>query len=83
MKILFGIDSAFVKKGENVQVIWDSKRAINAHMLIVGKSGTGKTFTLRKIEILSINYLYIINYTYIIITLILLTKNKSDLVNPY
>lgn len=49
MKILFGIDSAFVKKGENVHVVWDSKRAINAHMLIVGKSGTGKTFTLRKI----------------------------------
>lgn len=49
MKILFGIDSAFIKKGENVQVVWDSKRAINAHMLIVGKSGTGKTFTLRKI----------------------------------
>ena len=49
MKILFGIDSAFVKKGENVPVVWDSKRAINAHMLVVGKSGTGKTFTLRRI----------------------------------
>lgn len=49
MKILFGMDSAFIRKGENVPVVWDSKRVINAHMLIVGKSGTGKTFTLRKI----------------------------------
>jgi DNA helicase HerA-like ATPase len=49
MKILFGIDSAFVRKGEEVPVIWDSKRVINAHMLLVGKSGTGKTFTLKKI----------------------------------
>lgn len=49
MKINFGIDSAFVKRGEQVPVIWDSKRAINGHMLLVGKSGTGKTHTLRNI----------------------------------
>lgn len=49
MKIQFGIDSAFVKRGENIPVLWDSKRVINAHMLLVGKSGTGKTFTLKKI----------------------------------
>lgn len=49
MKTVFGIDSAFVRKGENVPVIWDSKKVINAHMLLVGKSGTGKTFTLKKI----------------------------------
>jgi DNA helicase HerA-like ATPase len=49
MKTIFGIDSAFVKKGENVPVVWDSTRVINAHMLLVGKSGTGKTFTLKKI----------------------------------
>ncbi len=49
MKTVFGIDSAFAKKGETVPVIWDSKKVINAHMLLVGKSGTGKTFTLKKI----------------------------------
>lgn len=49
MKIQFGIDSAYVKRGENVPVVWDSKRVINAHMLLVGKSGTGKTYTLKKI----------------------------------
>jgi DNA helicase HerA-like ATPase len=47
MKTVFGIDSAFVRKGETVPVIWDSERVINAHMLITGKSGTGKTFTLK------------------------------------
>lgn len=47
MKTVFGIDSAFVRKGENVPVVWDSERVINAHMLITGKSGTGKTFTLK------------------------------------
>ena len=49
MKIVFGIDSAFIKKGETVPVIWNSEKVINAHMLLVGKSGTGKTFTLKKI----------------------------------
>ena len=49
MEITFGLDSAFIKQGKNIQVKWDSKRAINAHMLIVGKSGTGKTYTLREI----------------------------------
>lgn len=49
MKTVFGIDSAFVRQGKNIPVIWDSKKVINAHMLLVGKSGTGKTFTLKKI----------------------------------
>lgn len=49
MKTVFGIDSASIKRGEKIPVIWDSKKVINAHMLLVGKSGTGKTFTLKKI----------------------------------
>lgn len=49
MKIVFGLDSAFLRKNEQVHVVWDSKKVINAHMLLVGKSGTGKTFTLKKI----------------------------------
>ncbi len=49
MKTIFGLDSAFIKKGESVPVVWDSKKVINAHMLLVGKSGTGKTYTLKKI----------------------------------
>lgn len=49
MKIRFGLDSAFARKNEHVPVIWDSERVINAHMLLVGKSGTGKTYTLKNI----------------------------------
>jgi len=48
MEINFGIDSATAKNGANTKVVWDSKRVINAHMLLVGKSGTGKTYTLRQ-----------------------------------
>ncbi len=49
MIIDFGIDSRSLNSAEKVHVKWDSKRVINAHMLLVGKSGTGKTFTLKKI----------------------------------
>lgn len=49
MEINFGIDSATMKSGTNTKVKWDSKKVINAHMLLVGKSGTGKTYTLRQV----------------------------------
>lgn len=46
MKIDFGYDSAFLKQDKKVKVVWDSKKIINGHTLIVGKSGMGKTYTL-------------------------------------
>lgn len=46
MKIDFGYDSAFLKQGKSVKVVWDSEKIINGHALIVGKSGMGKTYTL-------------------------------------
>lgn len=49
MKIIFGIDSGAARRNEHIPVTWDSTRVINAHMLLVGKSGTGKTYTLKKI----------------------------------
>lgn len=49
MKIKFGLDSIFARKSQEVEVVWDSEKVINAHMLVVGKSGTGKTYTLRNI----------------------------------
>lgn len=49
MEINFGINSATIKSGQNEPVVWDSKRVINAHMLLVGKSGTGKTYNLKNI----------------------------------
>lgn len=47
MKIHFGYDAAQAKKGVQADVVWDSRKLINGHVLIVGKSGTGKTHTLR------------------------------------
>lgn len=49
MKTVFGIDSYFAKQGKTVPVVWDSLKVLNAHMLLVGKSGTGKTYTLNDI----------------------------------
>lgn len=37
------------KQGRNIPYTWDSTRAINGHFLLVGSSGTGKTFNLRRI----------------------------------
>lgn len=49
MKVCFGTDSSTLKSSQKTPVIWDSERVINGHMLIMGKSGTGKTYTLKKI----------------------------------
>lgn len=48
MKTIFGFDSYYLKQGKQVPVQWDSSQVINAHMLLVGKSGTGKTYTLNR-----------------------------------
>jgi len=34
--------------GDRSPVVWDTQKLINGHVLIVGKSGTGKTHTLKK-----------------------------------
>lgn len=47
MRIQFGFDAAAAKRGAETPVVWDSQKLINGHVLIVGKSGTGKTHTLR------------------------------------
>ena len=44
-----GTDTAGLRDGKRNPVVWDTKKLINGHMLIVGKSGTGKTHTLRRI----------------------------------
>lgn len=49
MKVNFGLDSALKRQGKDVDIVWESQKVINGHMLLVGKSGTGKTYTLRKI----------------------------------
>lgn len=49
MKVFFGYDSGALSKGKEVPIIWDSLKTINGHILLVGKSGTGKTYTLKNI----------------------------------
>jgi len=46
MHITHGYDAS--TKGERVPVIWNSRSAVNGHKLIVGMSGSGKTYTLRR-----------------------------------
>lgn len=48
MQIIFGIDAAEQKKNRQVPVMWDSDKLVNGHTLLVGMSGSGKTYTLRK-----------------------------------
>ncbi len=43
-----GWNAGSASKGEKECVTWDSKKLINGHLLIVGKSGTGKTYTLKR-----------------------------------
>lgn len=49
MQIKLGFDSAARKRNETVEVTWDKHAAVNPHMLIVGMTGVGKTYQLRKI----------------------------------
>lgn len=49
MRVAVGVN-AYLKRTQNkeIPVVWDSRAAINPHILVVGGSGSGKTFTLRR-----------------------------------
>lgn len=47
MQVRLGSDAQHVRGGEAPAILWDTKKLINGHTLIVGKSGTGKTYTLK------------------------------------
>ena len=50
MKFTIGLDDfAYRQKKEQMPVNWDSSQVVNPHILIAGKSGTGKTHTIRKL----------------------------------
>lgn len=49
MQIGLGNNAQALKEGRRVPVVWDTEHLINGHMLLVGKSGTGKTYTLKRI----------------------------------
>lgn len=48
MQIVTGYRADELARGRDVPVVWDTKRLINGHVLLVGKSGTGKTHTLKR-----------------------------------
>jgi len=49
MRVLLG-SNVYLKRTENrdVPVVWDSRTAINPHVLVMGASGAGKTWNLRR-----------------------------------
>ncbi|CAN7370920.1 ATP-binding protein [Variovorax sp. LjRoot178] len=49
MRIIFGFDDPLLQRGQQVPVAWSEADAVNGHMLLAGKSGSGKTFSLRRI----------------------------------
>lgn len=48
MKVIMGHNAGDLSRGKQVPVIFDTQELINCHMLCVGRSGTGKTYTLRE-----------------------------------
>ncbi|MGL6519275.1 DUF5710 domain-containing protein [Aeromonas caviae] len=48
MRIPFGLHAGAASKQQERQVAWDSREAINGHMLLLGMSGAGKTHQLRR-----------------------------------
>lgn len=49
MQTLLGYDNFDLKNGIRNPIYWDTLKTINAHMLIAGKSGMGKTHTIRRL----------------------------------
>lgn len=47
MRVVWGFDAA--KHGEQVPVEWDSDRLTNPHMIMMGDTGSGKTYQLRHV----------------------------------
>ena len=48
MQFDFGLDAGAAKRGERVNVTWDSSRLVNGHTLLLGMSGAGKTHLLKR-----------------------------------
>lgn len=49
MRVNFGTNAASLKSGAPTDVIWDSAHTVNGHILLVGMSGSGKTYNLKRI----------------------------------
>lgn len=48
MRFSFGHDAGPLRSGRQVDVIWDSDKLVSGHTLLIGMSGAGKTFTLKR-----------------------------------
>lgn len=48
MQISWGFDAGARRRNETLPIVWNSKVAVNGHCLLVGMSGAGKTYQLRK-----------------------------------
>ena len=49
MRIEPGTCAAAAKKGERLAVAWDTGKLVNPHVMVSGKSGTGKSWLLRSL----------------------------------
>lgn len=49
IQIIFGADERALQRQQRLPVAWSEDTALNGHMLVAGKSGSGKTFTLKRI----------------------------------
>lgn len=49
IQIIFGADERALQRQQKLPVAWSEDSALNGHMLVAGKSGSGKTFTLKRI----------------------------------
>lgn len=49
MQVTWGLQAGELKRGARVPVVSDMAQTVNGHMLIVGMTGAGKTFTLRRL----------------------------------
>lgn len=49
MKVFLGYHQFDLRGGKETPIIWDSDKVLTRHILIMGASGSGKTYTLRNI----------------------------------
>jgi hypothetical protein len=48
MRVSLGLDAAAAQKGIRQEIVWDSDLLVNGHTLLAGMSGSGKSYTLKR-----------------------------------